>query len=178
MTDPVAPKLTVGLEMAIGFLVTAVALAAMVLSHFSGAAPAIAVVIIVGLLPVGVLAPCRWRSLISEQRYMREVSWLIPGVGLYALVAPIHPNGGADFPRTAVIFGAASVYLVAAGRAPWRRVQIQDRWLLVTIGACAIAGVLADLPTPLGWHTLAYSCFGASAFMTLLAAASPETPKR
>lgn len=174
MTGDPGIKPAVGFEMVVGLTVAGVALAAMVLSHFAGAVPAVAVVVIVGLLPIGVLAPCRWRGLISEQRYARELGWLVPGIGLYALVAPIHASGGTSFPRTAVILGAASVYLLLAGRVPSRRVDIRGRWLLVTIAASVIAGVLADLPTPLGWHTLAYACFGASAFVTLLVAATAD----
>jgi hypothetical protein len=93
---------------------------------------------------------------------------------VYALLAPINPEGGPDFPRTAVILGAAAGYLVLAGCTGWRASQLRQPWLAVTVAACAVAGMTADLPAMPSWHTLSYAAFGASAFMTLVAAAEPD----
>jgi hypothetical protein len=139
------------------------------LSTVPSTAASVAIAVIVGLMPIAVLVLYgRWGR-ISEKQYLREAFWFVPAVGFYPVVAAINPDQA-----TALVLGTASVYLLLASRVPWRGAAVGRLWFMGTIGGCAIAGTLADLPTPLGWNSLAYSCFGASAFAALTAATTPD----
>ncbi|MFA5891516.1 MAG: RHS repeat domain-containing protein [Actinomycetota bacterium] len=82
--------------------------------------------------------------------------------------------------QTTDVLGAVTqVSYDRSGRMAWsedasRGASVSRLWLGTTASACGAAGVLADLPTPLGWHTLTYACFGASAFAALTIARTPD----
>lgn len=158
-----------GLELAIGVSAVLMAWSAFAFSKLSPTPQAVSVASVTGLYPVMVLAPCRWRGLLTEQDYLHEASRLVPGVGLYAIAAAIGLDRS-DFPRTALVLGVASVYLAVAGRLPWRRVGPPRLFAWSIAAVAAVIGQLADLPRPLGWHTLTYGLFAISAYLTLLAA--------
>jgi hypothetical protein len=147
-------------------LVVIAAFACLGLSHFPGAVAAVGSAAVAAFLPLVYLAPASWSGEASTERTTKEAVLLFSGFVVYVLFAAAAPRAA-----TAVVLGTASVYMLIVGRLPWRRSDVGARWVLVAAAGSAIAGILADLPTVIGWHTVTYAAFGASASIALSAAA-------
>lgn len=122
-------------------------------------------VVAMSVWPLLILAPARWRGALSEQRYLSASFRLLAGAPGLAIAAAFATSAAAPFPRIALVFGVGAIYYVVVARL-WRvqRGFLSSPWLWVSASVAGIEGVLADLPEPLGWNTLAFVLYALCAF--------------
>lgn len=138
----------------------AIGLVAYLSASFRSSGLSVALVLCLVVAPLSVLVPKKWRGQIGDSEVSRGGLLFLPGL-LGVFVAAFGDSQGGSFPTTALVmaFGSFHMFVVWLTTGPAKSDIFRSfPWL----GACmlGIIGISSDLPTVLGWNTLAFFVYG------------------
>lgn len=130
----------------------------------SRAATGLLLVLVLGVTPFTILVPARWRNQVSDRWCQDRLFGLSVSVPVLAMVAAFADSRPEEYPRAALIVGAAAAHLAVI----WLlshpdKTDILGATFWSSGSLVATAGVLIDLPQGIGWHAMSFFAYGALA---------------
>jgi hypothetical protein len=137
-----------------------VALVAYAGTRSDAAAWSIVLVTVLVAWPLTIVVPMRWRGELEESDAIR-CGTLFLGASLGIFVVAYGDAQDASYPSTALLLGFAAAHMLLVWLYLHPRVS-DIRAFPAWVGGSVlfIAGMLADLPHPLGWNSLAFGLYG------------------